>query len=338
MSTSLKLATERSPLTMTALWPALIMALLVSSAWSLAALAPIGFSIAIVFLFAGPHNWLEARYMLQRMPARWGALWRYFALGIGGTLLLSGGLAALSLTARGGLIDGVGIMLALSVWNTLLVAWIVSLALLRAGQNPRRHWPWILPVGLIVIGLAWLAPLLCSLALVYVHPLMSLWFLDRELARTRASWHPVYRAMLIALPLLLVAMWILLARSPHLLGDDALADAITAHAGAGILNGVSTHLLVSTHTFLEMLHYGVWIVAIPSLRLRRWPWQLDDVPLARRSVAWRRAVLGVVIAGAAVMLLLWLAFAADYPLTRDVYFTIATLHVLAEVPFLLRLL
>jgi hypothetical protein len=35
---------------------------------------------------------------------------------------------------------------------------------------------------------------------------------------------------------------------------------------------------------------------------------------------------------------LWGAFLADYPLTRDVYFTVATLHVLAEVPFLLRLL
>ena len=35
--------------------------------------------------------------MLQRMPARWGALWRYFAIGIGGTVLLTSGLAALSL-------------------------------------------------------------------------------------------------------------------------------------------------------------------------------------------------------------------------------------------------
>ena len=35
---------------------------------------------------------------------------------------------------------------------------------------------------------------------------------------------------------------------------------------------------------------------------------------------------------------LWLCFLADYSTTRDVYFTVATLHVLAEVPFLLRLL
>ena len=34
--------------------------------------------------------------------------------------------------------------------------------------------------------------------------------------------------------------------------------------------------------------------------------------------------------------MLWAFFLADYPLTRDVYFTVALLHVLAEVPFLLR--
>jgi hypothetical protein len=46
----------------------------------------------------------------------------------------------------------------------------------------------------------------------------------------------------------------------------------------------------------------------------------------------------VVLLGLAIMLILWGAFLADYPATREVYFTVAMLHVLAEVPFLLRLL
>ena len=46
----------------------------------------------------------------------------------------------------------------------------------------------------------------------------------------------------------------------------------------------------------------------------------------------------MLIFGAAVMLLLWCGFLTDYPTTRDVYFTVAMLHVLAEFPFLLRLL
>src|SRR5207248_8121144 len=45
---------------------------------------PIGFSIATVFLFAGPHNWLEARYVLGRLPARVGKLRGFFLLSAAG--------------------------------------------------------------------------------------------------------------------------------------------------------------------------------------------------------------------------------------------------------------
>ena len=55
---------------------------------------------------------------------------------------------------------------------------------------------------------------------------------------------------------------------PDLPGDDALSARITEHAGAGLLSGVSSHLLVATHTFLEMLHYGVWVLAIPLVGLK----------------------------------------------------------------------
>jgi len=38
------------------------------------------------------------------------------------------------------------------------------------------------------------------------------------------------------------------------------------------------------------------------------------------------------------VLVLWIGFAADYTATRDLYFTIAIAHVLAEAPFLLKML
>ena len=44
------------------------------------------------------------------------------------------------------------------------------------------------------------------------------------------------------------------------------------------------------------------------------------------------------VIGAMMVLALWAGFFLDYPLTRDIYFTVAMLHVLAEIPFLLRLL
>ena len=123
-----------------------------------------------------------------------------------------------------------------------------------------------------------------------------------------------------------------LADAPPLAGSE-LTERITQHAGAGLLPGVSSHLLVSTHTFLEMLHYGIWVVAIPLVALR---WDLRAVPLARRSPGWRKVVLGLLGVGVVVVLLLWGCFLANYPVTRDVYFTVAMLHVLSEVPFLLR--
>jgi hypothetical protein len=158
------------------------------------------------------------------------------------------------------------------------------------------------------------------------------------LARRRPEWLPAYHACLALVPLLLGALWLRLGGAPHLPGDDALSLRITQHAGAASLPGVSTHFLVAAHTFLEMVHYGVWLVAIPLLGTRQRPWDLSRVPLAHRSPAARRWVAAGLALGLVAVGALWLGFAADYPLTRDIYFTAAILHVLAEFPFLLRTL
>jgi hypothetical protein len=189
-----------------------------------------------------------------------------------------------------------------------------------------------------LVALAWLRPTAWDLGLVYLHPLVALVFLDRELAIHRPQWQRTYRRLLVALPLALAGLWWHLADAPSLPGSDALTVRITSHAGANILSGVSSHLLVATHTFLEMLHYGVWLVAIPLVSLRRLPWRIASVPLARRSRAWHVAIVGLLAIGALAVIGFWAGFLADYPRTRDVYFTVAMLHVLAEVPFLLRLL
>ena len=302
----------------------------------LAGSAPLGFSIATVFLFAGPHNWLEFRYFLSRMPAHWGPLRAFFLIAIGGAVLLTLSFAALPMLYRIFNWSHAGWSLVTTLWDTAAIAWIMVLVLLRSGQTPRRDWSWVYPIGFALIALVWLVPQAWDLALVYLHPCVALIFLDRELARRNHAWRRAYRCCLAALPLLLAFLWWRLADTPSLPGDDALTVRITRHAGASILSGVSSHLLVATHTFLESLHYGVWIVAIPLLSLKTTPWSLQSVPLYRRSSRWRLAVVGAMGCGVLVMLALWGGFVADYPLTRDIYFTAAMLHVLAEVPFLLR--
>ena len=62
----------------------------------LAGWAPLGFSIVTVFLFAGPHNWIELRYFMARMPARWGKLRGYFLFAFAGIFGLTASFAALS--------------------------------------------------------------------------------------------------------------------------------------------------------------------------------------------------------------------------------------------------
>ena len=50
------------------------------------------------------------------------------------------------------------------------------------------------------------------------------------------------------------------------------------------------------------------------------------------------AVCALLGGGAILVAALWASFAVDYATTRDVYFSIAMLHVLVEAPFVIRLL
>jgi hypothetical protein len=224
---------------------------------------------------------------------------------------------------------------ALSCWETLLIIWGVTLAHLRRNQNPRRHWPWLAPLGALAIATAWLSPSLTALALVYAHPLVALVFLDREVCRNRPEWTGALRVCLACIPAMLVALWLRLAALPDLDVQDALTHNIVEHAGAELLP-IPSRVLVATHAFLECVHYGVWVAAIPLISLGGLPWDVSKAPLARRSKAWHRAVFAVVAFGVVAMLGLWASFLANYSVTRDIYFTVAVLHVLAELPFLLR--
>lgn len=313
---------------------------LAAAAALLAGWVPVAFSMATVFLFAGPHNWLESRYFLERLPAKAGKLWPFFAAAGLGVVGLTAGFAALPwlYDAVGGGEEGWDMLM--RGWQTLFVGWVLLLVQMRAGQNPRREWGWTYAVAFALLAVVWLAPRWFSIGLVYAHPMMALWVLDRELRRSRPAWQPAYRTCLCLLPVFVVVLWWHLASAGLPMAEGDPEYAIARHAGAEVVSlpGVSDRLLIATHTFLEMVHYGVWIVAIPLIGLRTAPWRLDTIPLARRSPAFRAAVAALLVVGLGVAVLLWVCFAADYWTTRHVYFTVALAHVLAEVPFLLRAL
>ncbi|MFS8084264.1 MAG: hypothetical protein ACMG6H_01405 [Acidobacteriota bacterium] len=299
---------------------------------------PLQVSIASVFLFAGPHNWFEARYFLMRLPARFGRSRNYFLVAFAGIFFLTLAYVALPALYYTNLWSGANWPAAIAGWNTLLLLWLGALVLMRGRQQSRRDWFWALPVTFFLCALNWLAPDLFSLAIVYLHPLVALWFLDRHLRRTRPEWLRAYHRCLIVLPLLLAGMVVYLARTPALADDNGLFWRVTQHAGADLLPNVSSHLLVSTHIFLELLHYGVWIVALPLIGATGAVWSVKAIPLARHRRGFPRLIGAVLVCGLFLVALLWIGFSANYAVTRDIYFALATAHVLAEAPFLLRMI
>jgi len=209
---------------------------------------------------------------------------------------------------------------------------------MRGKQKTNRDWFWVLPIAFALSGVNWLAPELFSLAIVYAHPLIALWFLDRHLRRTRPKWLPAYRRCLMLLPLLVGGMLWQLSRTASLADDNGLFWRITQHAGAELLPNISSHMLVSVHVFLEMLHYGVWIVALPLIGASGVIWNVKTIPVASHSRGFPKLVAAVLVFGLFVVALLWMGFSLNYSATRDIYFAVAIAHVLAEAPFLLRMI
>jgi hypothetical protein len=315
---------------------------------------PLQVSIVTVFLFAGPHNWFEFRYFLMRLPLKLGKSRSFFLTAFVGIALLTLGYLALPLLYNLTAPTPDAWTTVLASWNTLLLLWIGLLVWLRGKHRQRRDWSWAIPVALGLSALNWMQPEFFSLAIVYLHPLVALWFLDRHLRTTRPEWLPTYHRCLCLLPLLLVGIVWAQSRTSALPDDNGLFWRITQHSGAELLPNIPSRILVSVHLFLEMLHYGVWIIALPLIAplarsamgegsdatgTRRGPiWNVRSVPLARHPRGFPKLVGAALGLGIFAVLMLWVGFSMDYSTTRDIYFTVAIAHVVAEAPFLLKML
>jgi len=314
-------------------------ATLIASACLSAALAswlPLQVSIVTVFLFAGPHNWFELRYFLMHLPARFGRSQNFFAVAFVGILLLTVFYLAMPALYYANVWSGANWPEAIATWNTLLLLWLGALVIMRGRQSfaPRLvlgNAGSVYVVRCELVGAAAFQSGDCLLP-----SAGCAWFLDRHLRRTRPEWLRTYRRCLILLPLLIGGMLWQLSRTAPLSDDNGLFWRITQHAGADLLPNVSSHVLVSLHLFLEVLHYGVWIVALPLIGATGAVWKVDTIPLARRRHGFPRLITAVLTFGLCVVGLLWFGFSVNYPVMRDVYFAVAIAHVLAEAPFLLR--
>jgi len=295
---------------------------------------PLELSIVTIFLFAGVHNLMEFRYFVARMPVRWGRSRTYYSVAIGGVVILTASYLALYFSRDNWLWDGESAGYFSLIWNSAFIAWAGLLLYLR-GKQKRSDWSWAIPLMLFVAAAAWAAPVYWSLALVYLHPLIAMWFLERQIRRSRPEWLRAYHICLASIPVFLILIWVTLSGQPNLSEETRLFWRIAQHAGSEILPGVSSRLLVATHVFLESIHYFVWILLIPLVDRRAIPWRLGEIPMLKRipKIFIAFCALGVIIVAA-----LSFGFAFDYTTTRDIYFAFAIGHVLAEFPFLIKML
>lgn len=299
---------------------------------------PLAASIATIFLFAGVHNVMEFRYFIARMPLRWGRSRTYYQIGIGGVIVLAAAYVALYFASGNWLWSSDGWIVLTAGWNTAFVMWLGILLYLRGRQRPKSDWSWAFPAAFLLAAAAWVIPQYWSLALVYIHPFVAMWFLERQLRRTKPEWLAAYHWCLASIPIFLLMLWLVFAGRPNLPIDTTLFWRISQHAGSEILPGVSSHFLVASHVFLESIHYAVWILLIPLIDRRAVPWKLSEIPLFASKQGFPRLITSVLLISFVVVALLWSGFAIDYTTTRDVYFTFAIAHVLAEMPFLVKML
>src|ERR1043166_7846061 len=150
----------------------LVLSMLVAAAF--ASWLPLQLSIVTLFLFAGPHNWFEARYFLMRLPARFGRSRNFFLVAFTGIGLLTLAYVSLPVLYYANVWSGANWPNAIATWNTLMVLWIGVLVLMRGKQKPNRDWFWVVPLGFVLCSLNWLSPELFSLAIVYIHQIVAL--------------------------------------------------------------------------------------------------------------------------------------------------------------------
>jgi hypothetical protein len=300
--------------------------------------SPLAASIAMIFLFAGVHNFMEFRYFAARMPVRWGRSRLYYSVGIGGVVVLAAAYLTLYFSSWNWLWSEGSSAILTAAWNTAFVLWIGVLLYLRGRQRPRSDWSWAFPLVFAIAALVWVVPQYWSLALVYIHPFIAMWFLERQFRRTKPEWLRGYHWCLATIPVFVLGLWLAFANSSNLPTDTDLFWRISQHAGSEILPGLSSHFLVATHVFLESIHYFVWILLIPLIDKRAIPWKLNEIPLFANGNGYPKLVVALLVISIVFVAAFWGGFAVDYTTTRDVYFAFAIAHVLAEFPFLVKML
>jgi hypothetical protein len=219
-----------------------------------------------------------------------------------------------------------------SLWGTALVGWLLALVHSRGLFRTTSQRLLLYAGSALAATACWLGPEWFSIALVYLHPLISLAILDTELRRSQPDLVKPYRLGLFSASVFVFFFW---WHGSATLPTDAIANLVLDQSGATMMPLIPSHFVISTLVFFDLLHYGVWLLAIPLMSAGWNGFQPRSVPLSTVSTLANRAISTLLLISTIGVVALWCCFSANYQLTYTVYFILAVVHVLAEMPFLI---
>ncbi|MGE4159439.1 MAG: hypothetical protein AB7F75_10140, partial [Planctomycetota bacterium] len=255
-------------------------------------LSPVEGTLLAVFLFAGLHNWVELRYFLARWPSRWGTQTPFLATGLAGAFLLTlwrflSGWGAFQgwFNEQAGFTSG-------TAWNAALLGWLALLALLSGERHKRRLLCFVFFLVAAVLSLqlkAWVV----GVALVFAHPLVSLLFLYRS-HRSDPRRVTFFKGLVAGLVMVCAGLWFYVDPWPAPTTDPLWSQRIAWQVGWPVL-GINPGFLISTHLFLELVHYMIWVLIFPAWGFRIRPHDTRTIPLAQLSPMARRAIKTILV-------------------------------------------
>lgn len=308
--------------------------LLVVLAGTLAGCTPLWFSVTIALIFGAPHNWVELRYFISRLPSNFGPCRAFFITAFTGALTIATTQAFVMFAIHKlplSLEQAKGILL---IWNECIILWTLALFFTRYQKIDRSAFILGPTVALATTLANILSPSMFTAAIAYAHPIIGICIMEREIRRTRKSWLKPFHKCLLAVPL---AVGLLYLTLQGVASDKIYSETLVKVSGNTayhLLPEISPAVLLAGYAFLQMIHYGLWIFIMPLVTKSWRRWKTENLPIARDRKQLRPFINLALFVGVLAIVGFWTGFYFNRSTTMEIYVTISALHIVAELPLL----
>ena len=296
---------------------------------------PLAASIVTIFAFAGIHNFMEFRYFAARMPLRWGRSRLYYSVGIGGVIVLAAAYLTLYFASGNWLwsVDNWASRGRPGIRHLSYGSDCSSICEENSGRKATGHGPFP-PRSCSPLSPGWCRSTGASPSFTFTRSSRCGFSNAKSAAQNPNGCVRIIFAL--RRYLFLSGLWLFHCQTAESVRGDKplLAD----HAARG-QRDITRHFepLSGCDPRISRIDPLFCMdIADPARRPQGHPVEDERIPLfANRRIpkAGRRGNLLSLI-----LVVFWAGFSVDYTTTRDIYFAFAIAHVLAEFPFLIKML